>query len=271
MDIRIISLKSEAKRREHMAKMMEKNRLNYQWFDALNGKQGLAFVSQLGLSEKINTNVLSLGEIGCMMSHISIWYEIVEKHIDWMCIMEDDIHLGENAHHFLNNSEWIPNCDCVKLEKMNKKVTVHIFPIKQLAHKRKAYSLAGCHLGSAGYILSLSGAKKLICYLQNTQFITPIDRVVFEEITNSANFLTLQMQPALCIQDDVLNKHKEKLVSCIEKERREIKERTKTHEARLTLTAQQKFKREMVRLKSQIINFISDLVNKRKTIHLIYK
>lgn len=270
MDIRIISLEEAIERHQHMSDFMNKNKLIYKWFNALKKENAIKLATQLNLIKKIDTTSLSSGEIGCMMSHIALWYEMVEQKIQWMCILEDDIHLGNNTQDFLGNTNWIPSgFDCIKLEKMDNSIIVYNSPIYNI-NDRKLSPLAGCHLGAAGYILSLEGANKLIDYLNKINTIAPIDRVIFEEVTNLNFFTTLQMHPALCIQDDVLNKNKESLVSYIEKERQSIKKR-KEEEIKHQQNIFSKVKREILRLKNQFVNILSNMIKKRHRIDLDYQ
>ena len=42
-------------------------------------------------SEPFHGRPLTFGEIGCFMSHYNIWMEIVERNLDTVLVLEDDI------------------------------------------------------------------------------------------------------------------------------------------------------------------------------------
>jgi glycosyl transferase family 25 len=60
-------------------------------------------------------------------------------------------------------------------------------------------------LGTAGYILSLQGAKFLLNEIKKIDYIIPLDNFMFEYVVKNHGFEMYQMQPALCIQDTILH------------------------------------------------------------------
>ena len=75
---------------------------------------------------------LTLGAIGCYLSHTNIWKDIINSNIDSALILEDDIIIPNNFNYLLNdNIKYIPddydiillgcNClDCIKYNKYRK-------------------------------------------------------------------------------------------------------------------------------------------------------
>jgi glycosyl transferase family 25 len=87
--------------------------------------------------------------------------KIVDENIPHMAIFEDDIHLGEKADLFLNHSDWIENdWHLVKLEAPKVILGSKCKDFPDVG--RAIYKLPGKNLGTAGYILSLQGAKFLL-------------------------------------------------------------------------------------------------------------
>ena len=73
----VISLKARLDRREKISKELEKNKIDFQFFDAIEDKDGT---------------------IGCFKSHISIIKKALEKDLDYVFIMEDDCYFINEFH-----------------------------------------------------------------------------------------------------------------------------------------------------------------------------
>jgi len=90
-NIFVISLVNATERKEHINKMMEN--INFNYFTAVDGKN--LNNTQIKLKEKfINpVNTLKPGEIGCSLSHISLWYYLNDNFNNqkYYIILEDDI------------------------------------------------------------------------------------------------------------------------------------------------------------------------------------
>jgi glycosyl transferase family 25 len=69
---------------------------------------------------------------------------------------------------------------------------------------RAIFELKSKNLGTAGYILSLSGAKKLLDYIQSLDQLIALDHLMFEKLVKDKILSVCQMKPALCIQDVIL-------------------------------------------------------------------
>ena len=92
----IINLKKDKNRKKNILNELKKQNLkNYKFISAVNGnKLKKKEINSLISKEKnfinpINTN-MSKSEIGCSLSHIKIYKEIVKSDIDYALILEDD-------------------------------------------------------------------------------------------------------------------------------------------------------------------------------------
>ena len=92
----IINLQKDKNRKKNILKELKKQNLkNYKFISAVNGnKLKKKEINSLISKEKnfinpINTN-MSKSEIGCSLSHIKIYKEIVKSDIDYALILEDD-------------------------------------------------------------------------------------------------------------------------------------------------------------------------------------
>lgn len=215
MDIFVISLKNALERRKHINKQFMAQQVGFQYFDAIEPHQIDGALKNTGI--ELENCSLTRGEVGCLLSHISLWKKIIDNNLPYMAIFEDDIYLGCKAKSFLKNISWIPkNVDIIKLEAFSDSVLVELFSKKNLINDRSLFLLKGKHLGTAGYIISNIGAKSLLKYVSELTIIKPIDDIMFDGYI--AKKMIYQMQPALCIQDFIHNKEVN-FASCLQKDR----------------------------------------------------
>lgn len=143
--------------------------LSFEFFNAVDGKN----ISKNEL-EKVNFKSalelcghdLSLGEVGCAMSHINLYEKIISEKIERCIILEDDIYIHSKFREIIEKIILIDNSEITFLYHGKAKswfikrnlpdgyrLAKYISPSKK--SKRGIIS-------TAGYILSLSGAKKLL-------------------------------------------------------------------------------------------------------------
>ena len=204
----VISLhKDNGKRRAHIANEFNAKNVKFEFFDAITPKSNELYLKKYYL-DRVSTE-LSEGEIACFLSHYILWQRIVDDSIPYVAIFEDDVYLGEKAGVFLSNSDWIPReLHVLKLEKgIQKSIKTSLLPIAEY-NQRKIFTLKSPHYGTAGYIISNEGAKKLIQYYKNIAYLFPVDVVLFRVLLKRQGFNIGQLIPALCIQDFLLCKGK---------------------------------------------------------------
>lgn len=215
MDIFVVSLKNALERRKHIDKQFMTQQIEFQYFNAIEPHQIEETLKNIRI--ELKNCSLTKGEIGCLLSHISLWKKIIDNNLPYMAIFEDDIYLGSKANSFLKDSSWIPEkVEIVKLEAFSDSVQVELFSKKSLIDDRALFLLKGKHLGTAGYIISNTGARDLLKYINELEIIKPIDDIMFDSYI--ANKMVYQMQPALCVQDFIYNKEV-KFASCLQNDR----------------------------------------------------
>lgn len=200
----VISLSSAHERRAHISSQFANQGIDFSFFDAITPDIAERDAKKMNL--RVSESHLAKGELACFMSHVHLWQKIVDENMPYMAIFEDDIHLGQNADFFLNQSDWIESdWYLVKLEAFTPKVILGGVCKEFRNEGRNIYKLVGENLGTAGYILSLAGAKFLLNEIRNVEYLFPLDNFMFEYIVKNKNFAMFQMQPAFCIQDTILN------------------------------------------------------------------
>ena len=249
MDIFVVSLKNALERRKHINKQFMTQQIEFQYFDAIEPHQIDGALKNIGL--ELKNCSLTKGEIGCLLSHLTLWKKIIDNNLSYMAIFEDDIYLGSKAASFLKDNSWIPeNVEVIKLEAFSDSVQVELFSKKALIDDRALFLLKGRHLGTAGYIISNAGARDLFKYINQLDVLKPIDDVMFDSYI--AKKMVYQMQPALCVQDFIYNKEV-KFESCLQKDR------SQRHMSELVVPV--KINKISLKIKREIYRFFIQIYN----------
>ena len=107
LHIYIVSLKQDIERRKVISKALEIFGLKFSFIDAVYGKE---------LSEEVVSSIRSIstgkvidrgyaltpGEIGCTLSHLMAYQDILDNDVEWACILEDDVFLDKRFKIFIN-------------------------------------------------------------------------------------------------------------------------------------------------------------------------
>ena len=170
----VISLKNST-RRENIAKRLSGLGLAFTFFDATDGKKLPASVLEsvdydFYPKHYLSPKPLTLGEIGCAISHIKVYEHMVENNIESAIILEDDAIVSQHFKEIVEDT----------LNKINKnheliffdhgKVKSHFFKKQivegyRLAHyKTPSKNSRRCIIYATAYLITLSGAKKLLNY-----------------------------------------------------------------------------------------------------------
>ena len=169
MKIFVINLKSDFKKRETMTDILNKYTSDYTFFEAINGKElkDDEYKINLNWMNPYDNTHTTYGEVGCALSHYSLWKKMIDENIEQALILEDDVVIKNPD--FISIIDNIPTdaYDLIYLgrKKMSgiKEEQVQLESAKNLLVK-PTFSYWTC-----AYILTLSGAKKLCTtdYLNN--------------------------------------------------------------------------------------------------------
>lgn len=114
---------------------------------------------------------LSLGEIGCYLSHRSAWQKIVDEQLDYAIILEDDCKLEPTFKEVPQAISKLINWDYIKLTGPRGKKK-----IQESCSISNGFSIAHYNkvpISTPGQVVSLKGAQTL---LQNSKpFYRPVD------------------------------------------------------------------------------------------------
>ncbi|WP_075321564.1 glycosyltransferase family 25 protein [Histophilus somni] len=237
----VISLKSSIERRQHIEKEFSKQNIPYSFFDAFQPNEENEHIIQQYVPS-LNKTDLTIGEKGCFMSHVLLWQKCVDENLPFIAIFEDDIILSPVAHQFLGQYDWLKErfdfsqYFILRLETHSMQSIYRSTKIQPF-QQRRFHQLLFLHWGTAGYIISQFAARKLLTLFQTPDIsIYPIDVILFESLLKEEQYPVYQLDPAILIQDFILNKENCKLTSSLAPEReRESKKGEQRKKARKSL------------------------------------
>jgi glycosyl transferase family 25 len=141
---------------------------------------------------------LSKGEAALILSHRKAWRGFLKSGETHCVVLEDDVHLGRGFADILhiNWSSW--PADVIKLETFRNKTWISKY--KWFVAGRELRRLFSHHFGAAAYIVSATGAGKL---LERTRAVSePVDHSIFgKQAITKRRVVVLQLVPAIAIQE----------------------------------------------------------------------
>ncbi len=166
-NVMVINLDSSTDRWESMTKQCEPLGITPERVSAVRGsllsEKEKSDVYQLSANLSKYDKILNDGEIGCYMSHIRCWEQIVEQELDFALVLEDDAILTDNIIKYVE--KLAPSCadwDYIKLSHGSKvKSAVDSMDLGDGLTLRKELKLPST---TTGQLISLSGAKKLLAH-----------------------------------------------------------------------------------------------------------
>lgn len=212
----VINLDRSTDRLAHMSSAFDAMGLPFERVPAVDGRLARSGKSAGG------GDGLTDAELGCLLSHMACWNLAAASADRWTAIFEDDVHFSADAAAFLAAAAWIPDdADLIKLETFLEATLLGIRG-KPAGAGHRVRPLRGNHLGSAGYIVSREAAARLLASPQMSRLHA--DRALFD-FSRHPDFLQTaviyQLDPAICVQDDVLNPNAVRFQSLIEPAREE--------------------------------------------------
>lgn len=231
----VISIKNAIERRNHILNTFTSKNIGFSFFDAFTPSEKLALYIEENLPNLLDCYRLSEGEKACLMSHFALWKKCVDENLDYICIFEDDIILGEQSEAFLSKDDWlysrfnIKNNLLIHLEtffmpnRFSKKSSIPSY------HNRDFIRLNSVQSGSAGYIISKQAAIATIKLLSEYKAIDlePVDELLFNKFLKLQDWSIYQLSPAIVVQELQFNKDNSLFTSQLERERSHLKENQK--------------------------------------------
>jgi len=178
MKVYVISLANSHERRERISNILNSMGINFRFFDAVNGREGLPS-DLVGLPDDTHRKIfrsrpLSPGEKGCYASHYRLWQKCVELG-EAIVVIEDDclptdfmtgaIPTLQKLHQ--NGYEYI------RLEHQKGKATL----LEEVDGMQTVFWHNNL-VGTRGYSISPNGAKKLLA--KSERWLCAVDNFIGE-------------------------------------------------------------------------------------------
>lgn len=211
----VISLADEEQRRENIKNQLLKIDYKFEFIDA----EDLRKVDESYLSNRMvissqtkHNRALTRGEVGCSFSHFKCYQKIIHDNVDWAWVLEDDANLQRLGNNDLQNLiSMINNTDVdvvilgySKLSEKEERLFYKFEPIKKMMKSSK-FSLGkpwrNWTCGTVSYLISQSGARKMLSTFNDEKVITVADDWNFFE--KQANLNILHCRPILVLEDFV--------------------------------------------------------------------
>ncbi len=179
----IINLKKDTEKKQHMLELCKKHSLKCQFVEAVYGrdldKEHIENITDKEKSKQVLKRELALGELGCTLSHMGIYEQMIDQNIENAIIFEDDIVLEEGFSSVVDSSDNFPEDWEIMLlghysnvfDELETKASFR--GKKNIFEEFESVRLAQLAYGTHGYMINKKGAKKLLKEL--TKIVKPID------------------------------------------------------------------------------------------------
>jgi glycosyl transferase family 25 len=171
--IYVLNLPDATDRLEYIDRQLRNLKLPYKTVSGIKGTQLSPSEITRAYDRKANASCfrrpLSIGEIGCYLSHRQAWQNIITEELPWALILEDDIEIAETLPDLLAALPKFMPFDLVKLSDNRKSPKVAVHKLNDHFQWVSYSRIPNC---ANGYILSNDGAQKM---LSRKQFFRPVD------------------------------------------------------------------------------------------------
>ncbi|SEK68753.1 glycosyl transferase, family 25 [Colwellia chukchiensis] len=169
----VVNLDAAPARMSTMAAQLNTLGIAYQRITAVNGLDLSAQEIASSYSKTLNRQHfrynLSLGEIGCYMSHRKIWQLMLDEGIEFAVVLEDDLVIKDKFRQLFAQIDTLKQFDLIKLADNRNYPAAQKLGLANDLQLVNYHTIPNC---TTGYTISLNGAKKL---LARKKFYRPVD------------------------------------------------------------------------------------------------
>lgn len=185
-------------RRPDRWEKLDKDVLKFLDFERFSAVDGLKLKNSTQLQQIFENNDYKMrkGMVGCFMSHIKLYIQLIESNYDYFLILEDDIEFvpdfENKIKHLFKQIKAKNNCDFVFIGHH-----IRDLSLSEVAFDKKTFpeieqwnthqSLTNSLGGTTGYLVSKKGAERFLDFLNKTGATNGIDTC----IQNSADSLNV--------------------------------------------------------------------------------
>lgn len=192
-EVFMINLKRRTERREKMEITMKELGLDYTYFEAFDGKtltdevlvdMGITLMPEY--ADPYHKRPMTMGEIGCFLSHYTIWQQIVERGLEEVLVLEDDIRFEpffmERAEQIMEDARRIGGWDLIYFGRKRLQES------EVFLKESENFVMVSYTYWTLGYVISLQGARKLLA-ADPMKRLLPVDEflpIMFNEHPNDS-------------------------------------------------------------------------------------
>jgi glycosyl transferase family 25 len=164
----VINLKRSVDRRASIRAELDRLGMEYELVEGVDGRElgpeELAANYSPSAAVELIRRELTLGEVGCSLSHLRLYQRQVDEGHEEVVILEDDVHIDPSFPDILKRREAFPaDWELVLFHRVNNP-PVSIWGSRRIDRHHRCVKFASIVDGTVGYLLRLSGARKLLEY-----------------------------------------------------------------------------------------------------------
>ena len=234
----VISLKSATARRESIQTQFTAQNVGFEFFDAVAPSPELTQHIRRLCPALETFPMLTNSEKSCFINHLLLWEKCVVDGLPYLAIFEDDVIISQNFGQLMNNetawlTERFPPKQAWYLRLEASMIAAWHRPsdVASLSLEEREFTfpnIQSIQWGTAGYLISQMACRNLLKLIFNIspEKLISIDNLLYDRHIPTGDIF-YQINPAICVQADFLNKEKyPDLASGLQKTRSEIRSET---------------------------------------------
>jgi glycosyl transferase family 25 len=201
----LINLDRSTERLEFFTRQAELLGIPIERISAVEGRRLSPEDLASAVSATFEFQPINAGEIGLFMSHKLAWQKLLASGEPHAAVFEDDAVMAPTMKSVMKAIDLeVADFDVIKLETTLRQVVCRK-EHQSLSCGSVLQRLLSWHGGTAGYVISAPCARRLLSLKE--KLADPIDQVMFNPMSVvSSQLRILQLNPAACIQKDILDK-----------------------------------------------------------------
>jgi collagen beta-1,O-galactosyltransferase len=190
-EVFMINLKRRPERRVKMEMTLRELGIDYTYREAVDGKKlSIEILAEKGIKlmpeyeDPYHKRPMKMGEVGCFLSHYAIWQRMVEKDLQEVLVLEDDIkfepYFREAATELMKEARTIGGFDLIYFGRKR------LQDKEEFIEQSSNFVKVSYTYWTLGYVLTLTGAKKLLAAEPLTRLL-PVDEflpIMFDQHPN---------------------------------------------------------------------------------------
>jgi glycosyl transferase family 25 len=203
MHVYVINLARRPDRRAFMQEQADRLGLEFDYIDAVDAQSPSENFDEIEVRTGSHGRI-SKGDLACTLSHRKFWRLFLESGAPHAVVLEDDAILSDDCGQFFADGGWIPpGADVVKLERYGRLRPMFMDRDARPAHGRRVGRFYGKCAGTAGYVVSVAGARMLLAATASVD--DPIDQMMFNPGRSKlfGRLAPYILEPAICEQEQV--------------------------------------------------------------------